>query len=142
MNEEPENEEEVVEDRRIHPDELTGRRNGYAQLEKQLQKFFRKALIAFAIIGMTCFISLLGFGLVLREIQQERFESCTNQVLRHDAATKALIAGSDQDQANAADEAARKEIRRRRDVTLALIDAISPRQNCKKTVPTGLKGLF
>ena len=129
-------------DRRIHPDELTGRRNGYAQLEKQLQGFFKKALVAFAVIGVTCFISLLGFGLVLREIQQERFDSCTAQVTRHDAATKALIAGSDEDQKNAPDEAARKEIRRRRDVTLALIDAISPRQNCKKTVPTGLRGLF
>lgn len=82
------------------------RQHGYSELEKKLQddvneielrqaKFFRGALLAFAIIGIACAIALLGFGLVLRKqshvtelIQLQRYiatlDNCLDTNVRHD----------------------------------------------------------
>lgn len=84
------------------------RKYGYQTLEKKLQthsehvekrlsRFFFKALLAFALIGITSAGSLLGFGIVLdqsantsAEIQNQRFDNiyqnCIQQNTRHDRA--------------------------------------------------------
>lgn len=133
--------------------------------DARLRKFFIGALIAFSIIGLATTASLVGFGIVLREqqktadqlatlvkqnqqfaidIQKQRkdsiIESCTAQNARHDGSVKALVQGSDIDQENAPTEAARKEIRRRRDVTIALLDALAPVEDCKKKADAAVQG--
>lgn len=77
------------------------------------------------------------------EIQQQRKDSirdeCVKTNNRHDGAVNALIKGSDIDQKNASSEEARAEIRRRRDVTIDLLDAMAPRQNCDQLVADSVK---
>ena len=133
--------------------------------DARLRKFFIGALIAFSIIGLACTVALIGYGIVLREqqqtadqlailvkqnkdfardIQKQRkdsiIESCTTQNARHDGSVKALVKGSDIDQENAANEAARVEIRRRRDVTIALLDALAPVEDCKAKAKEAVQG--
>lgn len=84
------------------------RKHGYRELEKKLndhtteiehrlERFFIKALAAFAVLGITSAGSLLGFGIVLQEqkkvdarIQEQRFDAfklnCEQQNTRHDRA--------------------------------------------------------
>jgi len=72
------------------------------------------------------------------DIQQQRKDSirnsCEETNTRYIGSRDALIKGSDEDQKNAANEAARVEIRRRRDVTLALLKALQPYKNCDAEV--------
>lgn len=71
-----------------------------AHIENRLRRFFTRALMAFAILGLTSAGSLLGYGLVLKketrfsqEIQDQRFRSvlqqCLDQNRKHDRAIKA-----------------------------------------------------
>lgn len=82
------------------------RRQGYTELaaridkhahdvEQRLERFFAKALAAFAVIGLASAIALLGFGYVLQkqgiqadDIQDQRYEvlveNCQRQNARHD----------------------------------------------------------
>lgn len=133
--------------------------------ERRLTKFFKGALIAFAIIGLCTAGALVGFGVVLKAqqntadqladlvkanqdfakaIQDQRRESirtsCQAQNERNKATRDALTEGSDEDIRNAQTEAAKNEIRRRRDVTIALIDALAPRDNCEEAVRRAVKG--
>lgn len=84
------------------------RRKGYKELgeeleahadriEARLHRFFFRCLAAFAVLGLTSAISLLGFGVVLkqqarnsRDIQQQRYDTlmtnCLEQNRRHDRA--------------------------------------------------------
>lgn len=126
-------------DRRNRGDDLTGRRQGYNELKGELRYFFRRIWAIVILIGVVCVLALGGFGYLLREQQQESRERCRNQNVRHDNAIYALIAGSNQDQLNAKTEETRAEIRRRRDVTVALIDAISPETDCNN--PNEVKAL-
>lgn len=86
------------------------RKHGYAELEKRLEdhaisiekrlaRLIAKALLGFAVIGITSAGALLGFGVVLKEqnrtsseIQTQRYEAsfqtCLAQNERHDAAIK------------------------------------------------------
>lgn len=146
-------------DRRKHGyKELEEKLEEHAKENKaQLAGFISKSLIAFGIIGLMCTVALAGFGIVLGKladqsdraeelakenralavvIQKERRTECENTNLRHDGAVAALIKGSDEDQANAPNEAARKEIRRRRNVTIALLDALAPHQECEDEIKT------
>lgn len=118
------------------------RKNTYEALEKRLdhhlevledrfEMWFRRGLIAFAIIGIACAASIAGFGYLLHQATETSLRACTNRNVRHDNAVTALMAGSNQDQANAPSEDVRTEIRRRRDVTLGIIDGISPKVDCK-----------
>lgn len=76
-------------------------------------------------------------------IQKQRKDSirssCEETNARYIGSRDALIKGSDEDQANAPDAAARKEIRRRRDVTLALLKALQPFKNCDEEVAKAVK---
>lgn len=160
MSEDPDTEENKIIDRR---------KNGYAEVEEKLSESaeifqrhaleiearFRRwlvlSLIGFAIIGLSAFVALFGYGLVLKsqsdftkDIQQQRREAtlatCEDTNRRHDHTVEALTAGSDLDQEHAPDEAARVEIRRRRDVTIALIDALAPKQDCAKLTAIRVQG--
>lgn len=133
--------------------------------DARLRKFFVGALIAFSIIGLAVTAALIGFGIVLREqqntadqlatlvkqnqqfaidIQKQRkdsiIESCEAQNARHDGSVKALKAGSDIDIENAKTEAAKNEIARRRDVTIALLDALAPVENCEEKAAEAVQG--
>lgn len=133
--------------------------------DARLRRFFIGALIAFSIIGLACTGSLIGFGIVLHaqqqtadqltelveqnkqftaDIQKQRrssiIEGCSTQNARHDGALKALTEGSDLDQKNAPDEATRAEIRRRRDVTIALLDALAPVEDCQAKAKAAVQG--
>lgn len=135
------------------------------QNDRRLRKFFIGAIVAFAIIGLACTASLIGFGVVLNDqqktanqlavlvtqnkkfaddIQKQRkdsiIEGCKAQNARHDGSVKALMEGSDIDQENAPDEKARVEIRRRRDVTIALLDALAPVEDCKAKAAEAVQG--
>lgn len=133
------------EERREPLDIPDRRKNTYEELQKclddhidhietQFQKWFVRGLVAFSIIALTSAVALAGFGINLRSIQNTRKEfvrtTCQNTNDRHDDTYRRLIALSQVDQNNAKTEAAKKEIRRRRDVTLGLIDALSPKQDC------------
>lgn len=130
-----------------------------------LRKFFIGALIAFSIISLATAASLIGFGIVLHkqqktanqlavlvrqnkdfglDIQKQRrdsiIESCEVQNDRHNDSIAALKEGSDIDQQNAPNEAARVEIRRRRDVTIALLDALAPVEDCRAKAKEAVQG--
>lgn len=121
-------------ERRTEGDDLTGRRGGYAELKEELRQFFHRIWSITILIGVVCTLALGGFGYLLRVQQQETQEKCRNQNTRHDNAISALIIGSNQDQLNAKTEETRVEIRRRRDVTISLIDAIAPKTDCDNPV--------
>lgn len=123
-------------ERRTQGDDLTGRRNGFKVLKDEIHHFFRKVWVVVLLIGMTCVVTLFVFGHLLRQPDQAALERCQNQNTRHDNAISALISGSNQDQLNAKTEEARAEIRRRRDVTITLIDAIAPKEaDCSNPKP-------
>lgn len=132
--------------------------------EKRLSRFFKGAIIALSIIGLATTGALVGFGIVLdaqqntadqleklvdsnqkfaKDIQDQRRESiitgCRTQNARNEATKEALTSGSDQDIRNAPTEEAKDEVRRRRDVTLALIDALAPADNCEEAAKRAVK---
>lgn len=113
-----------IPDRRVQVDEHA------EEVEKRFEKFFKKALIAIAFVGITSTIALGGFGYVLVQQNNDRKEACQARNTRHDNAVNALIVGSNLDQQNATTEASKVEIRRRRDVTLAIIDGVAPKVDC------------
>lgn len=160
MSEDPDTEEYQIIDRR---------KNGYAEVEEKLSESaeefrshaleiearFRKwlvvSLIGFSIIGLSSFVAVFGFGLILKsqndfvkDIQQQRreatFNDCEETNKRNENTVAALKAGSDVDQNKALDEAARSEIRRRRDVTIALINALAPTEDCVKLTKIRVQG--
>jgi hypothetical protein len=117
------------------------RRKGYAEikltidqrmgyLEQCFRRWLTRGLIAFAIIGLASTVALIGYGVVLRQAAHDRLEACENRNDRHDNAVNALIVGSNEDIQNAPTEAAKTEIKRRRDVTLAIIAGVAPKVVC------------
>lgn len=136
----------------------------FDHIEARLSRFFTKALFIFATISLTSAFALLGFGIVLGNqrdtndklkdqvkanrrlglaIQEQRrnfiLDSCREQNRRNRNTKRTLRLGADIDQRNAPFEA-RAEIRRRRNVTLGLIDALAPVQNCKEEAKAGTAG--
>lgn len=121
---------------------MTERRSGERRSRREeevLQRWIKRMTIFMAIFGMCSAVALGGFGYILRQDAKERIAACEERNDRHDAAIKALVDGSDQDQRNAPNEAARKEIRRRRDVTIGIIDGIAPKVNCDKPSEPAVK---
>lgn len=108
------------------------------RLEDRLSRFFSKALVAFAVIGMISAISIFGFGVVLREFQNQRKAfvriTCEDQNERHDNTTDKLTKLAQADIDSRKTEAGKEEVRRRRDVTIGLIDALAPHQDCDALV--------
>ena len=62
----------------------------------------------------------------------ERRVACKDQNMRHDATTKSLIDAAAIDADKQDTQAGKLEVQRRRDVTIGLIDAIAPTQDCSK----------
>ena len=139
------------------------RKHGYRELEERLEehvediratqrRFFIGGIVVLAIIGLTTALSIFGFGVILREqgdqqdqiekqaanIQDQRAQAigddCKDQNQRHDQAVNKLMLGAQADIDNAESQAEKKEIARRRDVTIGLIDALSPVQDCEQLV--------
>lgn len=126
------------------------RRQEMKDIEARFRFLFVRALVALGIIGFMSFVAILGFGIVLanqsgqaQDIQDQRraatLDECRTTNRRHDGAVSALVAGSDKDQLDAPNEAVRKEIRRRRDVTIGLLDALAPHQDCESLVQKRVK---
>lgn len=134
--------------------------------DRRLRRFFIGALIAFSIVGLATTVSLIGFGIVLHQqqdtsnqlkeivaankhlvsdIQRQRRESitdeCTAQNARHNGAVKALNEGAAHDIAHHKELGLRAgEIERRKAVTIALLDALQPVQDCQKLVRDSVQG--
>lgn len=129
------------------------------RIEDRFHKRFRGMLIAFSLIGITSAVALGGFSIVLeeqqehtdrieqlaeenkalsQEIQAQRKDSiralCEDQNARNKGTSQALIDAAQKDIDSRTTEAEKVENRRRRDVTLALIDALAPVQDCDKVV--------
>lgn len=133
MNKPPE--ENQVERRKDYKDVKLTIDERISYVENCIRRWITRGIVGFAIIGITSAIALLGYGYILREQHQAALELCKNANIRHDNAILALKLGSDQDQANAANEAARAEIRRRRDVTIGIINGIAPKIDCENPKP-------
>lgn len=101
------------------------------KMEARLARWLKGGLIAFGIIGFFCVVALFGFGYLLRHESSTSLRLCENQNTRHDNGTTVLMVGSNLDQQNAQTEAGKAEIRRRRDVSLGIIDMIAPKVDCK-----------
>jgi hypothetical protein len=117
----------------------------FGVLRDRLERFIRRATLGFAVLGIACAVGLFGFGLVLKretensddiQAQRKNFveQSCKEQNERHDKTYSALVAAAAADEAKRTTEAAKAEVRRRRDVTLGLIDALAPKQDCAKLI--------
>jgi hypothetical protein len=138
------------------------RKHGYAELEAELEKHvseidhrfkkrYRGMLIAFATIGLTSFVALYGYGVVLhrqkeitRSIQTQRRESikktCSDQNDRNRNTTRALIKVAQPDIDASKTQAGKNELQRRRNVTLKLVNALQPTQDCDALVKKLVKG--
>ena len=107
-------------------------------MKNELRHFFKKIWLVVIIIGATSTLALIGYGFALAEIQQQRLEVCEDGNTRHDNTSNKLIALAAEDEAQRKTEAGKAEVRRRRDVTLGLIDALAPHRDCDKVVETGI----
>jgi hypothetical protein len=142
----------MSEERREKLDIPDRRKNTYTQLESHLDeridciegdihKWIRRGLIAFGVIALCTTLALVGYAFLLSEIADTRKDfvrsGCKSQNEQHDSTTKALTDAADRDIANAKKhlptsqgQVTVKEIENRRDVTLALIDLLRPKQDC------------
>jgi hypothetical protein len=122
----------------------------FDKLTKRLADFIKQATIGIAIVGIACAVALTGYGFLLRAqhdttqlIQDQRraaiLNSCTEQNERNAKTSQALIEGAALDISKRKTEAAKNEVRRRRDVTLGLINALAPKQDCGKLVAAAVK---
>jgi hypothetical protein len=124
-------------DRRTKGDDLTGRRQGYAALKSELHHFFKKIWVVVILIGVTSVVGLVGYGFAIREIQNQRLDACEAQNERNMNTKAALNKEAAKDEAKRKTEKGREEVRRRRDVTLGLIDLLQPKLDCNTIVETG-----
>lgn len=104
-------------------------------VHERLRRFFSRALGAFAVLGVTSTIGLLGFGILLRQIQHQRYDVqyqiCTQQNERHDKTIAKLIELTPPT----------KEAQTRTKGTILLIDALQPYvSDCAKQARTRVEG--
>lgn len=111
---------------------------GYRDLEQRFHRWFIIGLIAFVLIGLSTTAGLFGFAYVLSEVQDNRKEfirtSCeaTNKRNR-DTITK-LTELSNKSANEATSPAEKKRIKQSLPGTIALINALSPVQDCDQLV--------
>lgn len=110
------------------------RRQADIAADDRFASLFKKALGSFAVIGITCTISLVGFGIVLSQLQQTRREfvrdSCNAQNDRHDNATNYIIDIANEQTRSAKSDEQRQAIQKSLSEWLTLIDLQAPKQNC------------
>lgn len=107
-----------------------------AAVDNRLHRFFGKALAVFVIIGLTSAISLFGFSIVLKEFSDTRKEfimtSCVAQNQRHDETFRKFRQASAK--AIKRDPKHAKEIRANIQDSLAIIEALAPKQDCGQLI--------
>lgn len=121
------------------------RRHTYDALEKKLdhhleiiedrfERWFKRGLAAFVIIALCSTAALIGFGINLNQIKdnRERYTrtECENTNKRNHDTSAQLTEAAQADIDKRHTQAGKDEVTRRRDVTLALIDALAPVRNC------------
>lgn len=139
MNEEetkPRFERRTPPDRRKEDFEQLNKRidERFEKLTERLARFITKALIAFAIIGITSAVAIGGFGLVLGKIKDTRkdfvFDTCTAQNKRNSNTVKAFNEEAKRikkiypAQAGQIDQSVKSNLR--------LINTLAPKQDCKR----------
>lgn len=122
------------------------RKQTYASLEKRiddhvdhieqtLQRWIKLGLIAFGIIALGCVLGLVGYGAVLREVQNQRHDACLNQNERHDnTVTLFRKAAADAIKKNPRQA---QQIRQNINTNLRIINALAPKLDCDKVAPRG-----
>lgn len=108
------------------------------ELQRTLRWLFIATLILYFVMGGVVWWTWYQSDRSFDEIQTQRqiaiLQECVATNGRHDEAVQALVVGSDLDLKNAPNRDVQKEIRRRRDVTVSLLDALAPHQDCRKLV--------
>lgn len=104
-------------------------------IEKTLATWIRRGLIAFSIIALFSMLALVGYGIALNSVQDQRHEVCLNQNGRHDR-TLALFRKAAADTIKKHPEQA-KGIRENIGANIAIINALAPKQDCDKVAPQG-----
>lgn len=118
-------------------DEVLWELNQHAnRIEARLHRFFKKALIAIGIIGITSFVALIGFGIVLSKINETRRDfvrdTCVATNKRHDDATNYIIDIANEQTRDAHSDAERAAVQKGLRQYLKLIDLQAPKQNCNE----------
>lgn len=120
-----------------------------ARIELRVSRFIFRGSIGFAVIGVSSAVALAGFGIVLREQQdqtdqiKDTRETVTRTVCedtndRNRNTSKRIIELSDEAMKKLKTEAEREDAKIRRDSTLGLIDALVPVQDCDYLVDLAL----
>lgn len=104
------------------------------RLENRLATWLKRGIIAFAVIGIACAVALVGFGVVLNQIQDTREDfvrtTCDAQNVRHDKAVNKFNKAADESIERNPEFA--KEIEEGRSANIAIIEALAPLQDCTK----------
>lgn len=126
-----------------------------ASTQERFRRWFIVGLLAFSVIGLASGVAIIGYGFVIKNqrktaartaqrIQDQREATvrgnCETTNTRNRRTSEKLIAASKLDLSTAKTAAQRSDIRRRRDFTLALIDALVPIEDCDQKVKDAVKG--
>lgn len=120
-------------------------RDRLGELQRAYEVFARRVLVALVVLFLAVVVSFAVQGLLIAangeratearnlavQIQAQRAEFCRDQNANHDATYNALVRAAKVDENNRKTAAGKAEVRRRRDVTLGLIDALAPHRDCK-----------
>lgn len=111
---------------------------GYRDLEERFHRWFIIGLIAFVLIGLSTTAGLFGFAYVLSEVQDNRKEFIHSSCEATNKRNKDTVAKLTELNAEAVDAATsgaeRKRIEQSLPGTVALINALSPIQDCDQLV--------
>jgi hypothetical protein len=105
----------------------------FGYLQALLTKWIKRGLIAYAIVAVACALALLGYGIILKEIQHQRHQVCTNQNERHDRSLRLFEVAAAQLAREHPEQA--DQIRENREFNIRIINSLAPRQNCDKVAP-------
>lgn len=112
--------------------EDTDSRERLNMIQKGYEHWSHRTL-AILLVLFTVQLALGGLSVYLLDQNNKRqVASCERTNTRNINAIKALRTGAGEDIKNAPNEDAKTEIRRRRDVTISLINALAPVRNCKE----------
>jgi hypothetical protein len=124
--------------------ELERKLNEHAQtIEDKFHRWFVRGLVAFAVIAVACVSALVGFGIVqsnqgnlIQQVKNTRRsfvrDSCRAQNKRHDKTQRILLRAAQRAEDKAPTLHSRMRIRNNTEVSIALIDALAPVQDCNR----------
>jgi len=104
-------------------------------IEKMLQRWIRRGLVAMSVIALACTLALVGYGVAIHSIQNQRHDFCADQNDRHDK-TIALFRKLAADTSKKHPEQA-SQIKENTQANIALISALAPKRNCDAFAPEG-----